>query len=151
MLGEIVKKYLKDNTVALETILKKFEPIFKKVDTLKKATIRLDSSNIVATKDTLTKLTGYYMEIVDILRKIEALKKNKSEAYYCSKRIEITNAGDKFVSAPIEKESSLYVADERRVRNILQGKLDACLEGIRTCRTIIADNKNVKLNPEETV
>ncbi|KKN82761.1 hypothetical protein LCGC14_0305850 [marine sediment metagenome] len=149
MLDKIAEKYLKDNTATLEKILKRFKPIFEQVDKLKKATTKLDAANTTAVKDTLTKLTGYYMEIVDILRKIEALKKNKETAYYHTKKVEIENSDTKFVSAPVDKEASLYVADERRVRSILQGKLDACLEGMRTCRTFVHDNKNVNLNPEE--
>lgn len=140
----LVEKYLKDNSQSLEKVLKKFVPVFKQIDLLKKATAKLDSSNITAVKDALTKLTGYYMEIVDILRKLEALKKNKRSAYYYNKKAEIEGDDKKFVSSPVEKESDLYVAEERRVIAAFQGKADSTLEGIRTCRALVQDNKSVK-------
>lgn len=142
-----MEKYLTDNSKKLENIAKKFTATFKAVDGIKQAFVQLDASNTAQVKDLLTKLTGYFMELDDVLKKIEALKKNKAMAYYYSKKIEAQTNGEKFISAPIEKESELYVADERRIRNIFEGKVSACIEGIRTCRTIL-NQKTVTIDEE---
>lgn len=136
-LRPIAEKYLKDNTATLEGILKKFDPIFKKIDSIKKIMVKLDASNTAAAKEILTKLTGYYMEVIDVHSKIESLVKNKKVAYYYSRKVAVETAGEKFSSAPVEREADLYVADERRVRDIFAGKVAASIEGIRTCRSII--------------
>jgi uncharacterized protein YdcH (DUF465 family) len=136
-LSGIAQNYLKDNSATLTKLLTKFDPIFKKIDTIKKSMVKLDQANVSGIKDILTQLTGYYMEVVDIHKKVESLVKNKRCAYYYTRKVEIEAAGDKFSSAPTERESDLYVADERRVRDILAGKVDACIEGIRTCRTLL--------------
>lgn len=141
MLNKYIDKYNKDNSAALEKVLKKLTPTFKKVDSYKAQFVKVDSNHISTIKEYLTTLTGLYMELADIHSKLCHLKRNKELAYYYSRKVEIEGEGNKFVSAPIEKEASLAVADERRVRDIIKGKLDSCIEGIRTCRTIINEKQ----------
>ena len=141
MLEAMMNKYNKDNSKTLETVLTKLKPTFAQVDAYKKQFIKVDSNHIATIKEYLTVLTGHYMELADIHTKLCHLKRNKELAYYYSRKAAIEADGAKFVSAPNEKEASLAVADERRTRDIIKGKLDACIEGIRTCRTLINEKQ----------
>ncbi len=141
-LKPIADKYIKDNVKTLEVLLKKFEPIFGHIDTIKKLIVKLDHNNVTAAKDILTKLTGYYMEVVDMHIKLESLVKNKSAAYYFTRKAEIEAEGGKFQDGATKEEARLFVADERRVRDIFSGKATASIEGVRTCRALIPRNEN---------
>ena len=115
VLAKLIEKYAVDNTKKLEAILKKFKPTFEAVDRIKKSYVSMDFSSNSMVKDTLTKLTGYYMEINDVYARLNALKKNKYHAYYYSKKIESIHNQEKFVDGATKEESNLYIADERRV------------------------------------
>ena len=141
MIADYVKKYNKDNTIALGKVITKLGVTFKLIETYKVQFVKVDPNHVKTIKDYLTKLTGAYMELVDIHTKLCHLKRNKELAYYYSRKLEIEGEGNKFVSAPTEKEAALAVADERRTRDIVKGKLDACIEAIRTCRTIINEKQ----------
>ena len=134
---EFIKKYLKDNTKSLLNLVKKYKGVFDKIEEYRKKLLVVDTNNLPEIKKILLTLTGYYMSLCNVVKKLQTLKRNKESAYFHQRKIEIENEGKKFTSAPIEKEASLYVAEERRVRNIFEGYLDACLEGMRTCRSFL--------------
>ena len=141
MLNNYMEKYNKDNSKSLEVVIKKLAPTFKRLDSFKVQFTKVDSNHTSTIKEYLTILTGLYMELSDIHSKLCHLKKNKEIAYYYSRKAAIESEGNKFVSAPVDKEASLAVSDERRTRDIVKGKLDACIEGIRTCRTLINEKQ----------
>lgn len=85
--------------------------------------------------NTLEELTGIYMELNPIFSIASTIKQNREDKYFMSRKIEIENKGDKFVSAPIDKEASGFVANERRIRNIVEGKVLACSQGISTIQS----------------
>jgi hypothetical protein len=86
-------------------------------------------------QNSIEELTGIFMVLNPIFLVADTIKKNREEAFYMARKIDIENRGDKFVSAPIDKEASSFVANERRVRNIIQGMLEACSQGISTCQS----------------
>jgi len=131
------QKYLKNKANELNNLLKKYHPSFIAIEKCKKDLLSVDTNNLPKIKQILLTLTGHYMSLVSITKKLQALKRNKENAYFYAKKIEIENEGKKFTSAPIEREATLFVAEERRVRNIFEGYLEACLEGIRTCRAFL--------------
>ena len=92
-------------------------------------------SDSVQLTSSLEELTGIYMELHPIFTIAETIKKNREEGAYMAKKIEIENKGEKFVSASADKEASNSVANERRVRNIIEGKVSACSQGISTCQS----------------
>lgn len=92
-------------------------------------------SDIGQTQNSLEELTGIYMDLKTIYMISITMKENRELQHYISRKIEIENKGEKFVSAPIEKESSNIVANERRIRNILEGKIDACSSAISTAQS----------------
>jgi len=65
---------------------------------------------------------------------------------------DLESKGEKVVAASLEKESSLAVADFRRIRAILEGYVEACAKGIGTCQTELKrleleyKNRNTKFN-----
>lgn len=92
-------------------------------------------SDIGQMQTSLDELTGIYMDLKTVYMISITMKENRELQHYMSRKIEIENKGEKFVSAPIEKESSNTVAMERRIRNILEGKIDACTSAISTCQS----------------
>ena len=77
-------------------------------------------SDIGQMQNSLDELTGIYMDLKTVYMISITMKENRELQHYMSRKIEIENKGKKFVSAPIEKESSNNVAMERRIRNILE-------------------------------
>lgn len=122
----------------LDSVLEECGEDFKKInyfaDLLKKDVV---SDNPKEARTAISKLTGIYMELKPVLALAETEKKNREIRYYDTKRMDMENEGKKFVSAPAEKEASVHVASYRRVRNIIQGYLDACDKAISSLQTII--------------
>lgn len=135
------EKYLVNNAVYLKGVLNLLDPTFKKLDSFseKFLTLNLDSSNAV--KKIATDLTGYHFLLVPLQSKVATLKTQKEAAYYYQKKIEIEEAGNKFVDAVTKKEASLYVAEERDVRNRIESYIAVCLEGLKSCRNFINDRQ----------
>jgi len=92
-------------------------------------------SDVGQLQNSLEELTGIYIKLNPIYSIAESIKKNREESFYMAKKISIENNGDKFVSASTDKEASNSVANERRVRNIIEGKVSACSQGISTCQS----------------
>lgn len=92
-------------------------------------------SDISQMQTSLDELIGIYMDLDTVYMISITMKKNRESQHYMSRKIEIENKGEKFVSAPIEKEASNNVANERRIRNILEGKINACSSSISTIQS----------------
>uniref|UniRef100_A0A6M3JVW2 Uncharacterized protein n=2 Tax=viral metagenome TaxID=1070528 RepID=A0A6M3JVW2_9ZZZZ len=101
-----------------------------------------DLSDIVQLRKTLDELTGIYMDLNVYYKISETIKKNREIGHFISKKIEIENKGEKFTSTPIEKEASNVVANERKIRNIILGKLESCMQGISSAQS---DLKNATM------
>ena len=92
-------------------------------------------SDIGQMQNSLEELTGIYMDLKTIHMISITMKANRELQHYISRKIEIENKGEKFVSSPMEKEASNNVANERRIRNIMEGKIDACSLAISTVQS----------------
>jgi hypothetical protein len=92
-------------------------------------------SDIGQMNSSLDELTGIYMDLKAIYMISITMKENRELQHYMSRKIEIENKGEKFTSAPIEKEASNIVANERRVRNIVEGFLSSCEKSISTIQS----------------
>lgn len=133
--------YNVDNTATLEKILKNLEPIFKMVEAAQKLCYKVDPNNLEQVKKMEIQVTGCYMQLQEIFSRVATLKKNKELAYYMELKARIEGAGEKFVAASSDKEASLAVAEERRVRDIIEGYLLAASECIKTCRNLVNEKK----------
>lgn len=100
----------------------------------------------------LDKLTGAYISLEPLYTRAEAKKLNEELRAYVTMKRELENKGEKVVATSLEKESSLAVAEFRRIRAILEGYVEACSKSIGSCQTQLKrfefqfKNKNNKLN-----
>ena len=88
-------------------------------------------------KKAIIELTGIYMSLKPILSVATTEKENKEVRAYNALRIEIENAGGKFVSAQADKQASGAVGNYRRIRNILEGYVNATEKAISTLQSIL--------------
>ena len=132
-----IEEYFKSEDT-LNEVLEECSEEFKSVDyyagIMKKGIV---DDNPAEAKSALSKLTGVYMNLKTILAIAETEKKNRETRYYDQKRIDTENAEKKFVSASTEKEASAYVASYRRIRNIIEAYVDACLKAIVSLQSLL--------------
>ena len=132
---ELEQKFKSEET--LSQVLEELQDDFNRIDYwagLLKANIS-DNGAVEAQKG-LSELTGTFMTLKTALAIAETEKKNREIRFYSGLRIE-TEKTKKFVNAIGEKEASVAVAEYRRVRNIIQGYMEACQVGISTLQSIL--------------
>lgn len=139
-------------TEGLNRLLTDYQDLFELVDDYGQQLIQgvLTTSNDY--KECLDKLTGAYISLETLYTIAESVKLNQELRAYVSMKKALEDKGEKVVASSLEKESSLVVADFRRVRAILEGYVEACSKGIGTCQTQLKriefdiKNKNSKIN-----
>ena len=140
------------DTVGLEKLLVDYKDIFELVDDYGQQLI----SGILSNPDDyalcLDKLTGAYISLEPLYTMAVAYKENEEIKAYVSMKRELEAKGEKVVAASLDKEASASVEIQRRIRNILEGYVEACAKGIGTCQTQLKRfefqwrSKNSKLN-----
>lgn len=145
-LENIVEKFKKDDSAVLTKILKELEPTFRAVEATRKVLPKIDINNLDKVKQIQLETLSYYGQLREWYLRIDSLKKNKEAAYFQGLCNEASAKNEKFVATVAEKETSLFVAEERRVRDLIAGKLDFALETIKTCRNLL----NEKQYPSQT-
>jgi hypothetical protein len=141
-----------DSKEELEKLLTDYKDTFEMIDDYGQQLIQ----GILNTPEDyvlcLDKLTGAYISLEPLYTRAEAKKLNEELQVYVTMKRELEAKGEKVVATSLEKESSLAVADFRRVRAILEGYVEACSKGIGSCQTQLKrfefqlKNKNTKLN-----
>jgi len=146
----VAVKNAKQSEVAkvLKKIIKESEEVFNLINNYQQAFMKRKDFSIDYYHEAQDKLTGCYMYLAPITGVIDALKKNRQEAYFVKKKLEFDD-DKKFSAAAVNPEASHFVSEERLTRNIFQGYLDACMQGLHTCRNRIKEYENEKpLNAE---
>jgi len=119
-----IEQYFKKEST-LEAVLKYCDKHFEKID-LYSSHLRKSPDDIAKLNKIMILAVGEQTFLEPILGLAITYKKNREEKYYNGRKIEIENEGKKFSSAPTEREASAYVAEYRRVRNIIQAYVDSC-------------------------
>ena len=154
-----IESYFQDES-KLEELLMNYKEAF---DTVDQQSILFKESilnNKVEIQNVLDKLTGVYMNLILPSQIAQSQKGTKEDIFYSQRKMEIENTivtnkkGEpepkKFVAAAVERESSVHIANYRRVRNIFEAYISACEKGITTCQSklksldekaLIGDNK----------
>lgn len=82
---------------------------------------------------------------------VDTFKKHKELRFFHTKKMEIETAKDKVNVSALEKESSLEVANERRVRNIVEAYLAMADKNISTGQSILKKLTDQKrINTQES-
>ena len=98
-------------------------------DVINKYNTRLKARKVTegeSVDEALDKIVGYRGFLNPILEVVEAIKKNRAEAYYINLKEDAERDGNKFISAVAERESSHNVADLRVIRNKVRAYVDQC-------------------------
>jgi hypothetical protein len=123
------------DTVGLEKLLVDYKDTFEMVDDYGQQLI----SGILNTPEDYAKcldsLTGAYISLEPLYTMAIAYKENEEIKAYVSMKKELEDKGEKVVAASLDKEASASVEIQRRIRNILEGYVEACAKGIGTCQT----------------
>lgn len=133
---ELEKLFQSENTLSqvLEELREEFDKVDYWANLLKQD---VTANGAVEAQRGLNELTGTFITLKTALALANTEKKNREIRFYNQLRIDKENNGQKFVSAPAEKESSVAVAKYRRIRNIIQGYTESCQIGISTLQSIL--------------
>jgi hypothetical protein len=140
------------DTVGLEKLLADYKDTFDMIDDEGQQLIGGIKSSPDDYALCLDKLTGAYISLEPLYTMSVAYKENEEIKAYVSMKREMEAKAEKVVAASLDKEASASVEVQRRIRNILEGYVEACAKGIGTCQTQLKRfefqwrSKNSKLN-----
>ena len=133
---EIELLFQKDET--LGNILEECKEDFDIIDNISNnVLVSKIASNPEEAKGALLEVTGAYSNLSTVLAIAETEKKNRQEREYNRLRIEVENAGNKFISAQADKQASGFVAPYRRIRNIIGGYTGAAEKIISSLQSML--------------
>lgn len=141
MLNDMIAKFTQDNEKTLAKVEKIIESSCESITHAKKLMLGLNVNNIVFVKELQKDITAHYIILEEWYQKVASLKKNKELAYFMLLKKQSEEKGEKFVSAPSEKEAALFVAFERKLRDKILGSLNGATEILKTCRNLINSQK----------
>jgi hypothetical protein len=140
------------DTTGLENLLTDYKDTFELIDDYGQQLISGVLSNPDDYALCLDKLTGAYISLEPLYTMAVAYKENEEIKAYVTMKREMEAKAEKVVAASLDKEASASVEVQRRIRNILEGYVEACAKGIGTCQTQLKRfefqwrSKNSKLN-----
>lgn len=151
MLLEQVQKYF-ETEEGLAELLKVLQDRFSRIDDRQEQLEHHIMNTIIEYCEAKEELAGIKMYLNPIYSEAITWKSNKEKSKYMELKIAIENkpvttdekgktVKEKFSSAPTEVEASEFVASWRRIRNILEGYINSCYDGIRQCEQRIVEIK----------
>ena len=141
-----------ESSEGIKELLEKYSELFTLIDDLGQQLLQGILVTVDQYREALNQFTGAYISLEPLYSMAIAYKENGELKFYVEKKREIEAKEGKVVSASLEKEANFAVEELRRIRNILEGYVNATEKGIITCQTqlkrIEADNK-FKPNEEQ--
>lgn len=131
-----IVKYFSD-TNGLDTLIADYKDLFDTIDEIGQQLLQGIYSTPDDFKNVLNTLTGAYISLEPVYSLAESHKLNQELTYYVSLKRDAEAKGEKVVAANLDKESSLSVANERRIRNVLEGYVLSAEKGIVTAQTML--------------
>lgn len=136
-----VVKYNVENSEKLKKILTILKPTFAEVKKISQVMLKLNPNNLDKAKEIECQVTGHNMILQEYYSIVASLKKNKEVAYYQMLKNRAEESNIKFVDGSSSKEASFAVADERKVRDTIDGYLKSSEQCLRTCRNLINEKQ----------
>ena len=99
------------------------------------------ANNPEEAKSAVLVLAGVFSNLTTVLSVAMTEKKNREIREYNRIRIEAENAEKKVTSAVIEQQASVFVADYRRIRNIIEGYVNGCEKQISALQSTLKNEK----------
>lgn len=135
--------------IELENLFKKEETLNKVLEELKTDFEQVDywsgvrknnlTDNSEEINRALNDLSGVYSNLRTALGIAETEKRNREVRHKESIRVETENAGNKYTDSKATTQASAYIAEYRRVRNIIEAYTEACDRHIGTLQSILKD------------
>ena len=139
-----------ESEAELEKILEDYKDIFESIESYGQQLLQGQMSTAEDFSLLLNFATGAYTSLEPIYSIAQATKLNEELKQYVEKKRDLENTGEKVVASHLEKESSLAVANYRRIRAILEGYVLASEKMIITCQTQLKRlQKDEKYKPVE--
>jgi hypothetical protein len=133
---EIEQLFAKEET--LNKVLEACQEEFLRIDYFANSVLKSSiSDNPEEVIKALNELTGIYMSLKPVVAIAETEKSNREIRQFNVLRIELENSGGKFTSASVEKQSSDFVANYRRIRNVVTAYLESAEKAISTLQSIL--------------
>lgn len=120
---------------ALDQILVDYKDLFDQIEDYGQQLLQGIISTPEDFKLILNFMTGAYVSLEPLYSMAEATKLNEELKQYVIMKRDLENKGEKVVAANLERESSLAVANYRRIRAILEGYVLSCEKCIITAQT----------------
>ena len=106
-------------------------------------------NNAESIKKALIELSGVFANLKTASAVIETVKKNKELRKYHELKMSCEKGDTKFVSTSAEKDASYHVSLERRVRNVVNGYVDAAEKSITALQSILKDEMRERNQKQE--
>ena len=137
---EIEKAFQDEKTLikVLELCKEDFEIIDEMANNILKTKI---ANNAEEAKSAVLVLAGAFSNLTVVLSVAMTEKKNREIREYNRIRIETENSDKKFTSTVGDKQASEFVADYRRIRNIIEGYVTGCEKQISALQTTLKNEK----------
>jgi hypothetical protein len=152
----LIEKHNKDNADVLKKILVGLKPVEEAIKTGRKLCFSLDPNNMDKIKELELRMTGQLSQLKELYSKVESLKRNKELAIYMALKIkaEESEGAIKFVDGASKMEAAFAVADERQVRDRVEGLLKSTDDIVKTCRNLVngqSDSNDISIDKDTAV
>jgi len=139
-----------ESSEGLNNLITDYKDIFDQIDDYGQQLLQGIVSTVDDYKTILNFMTGAYVSLEPLYSLAEAHKLNVELGTYVELKRTAEAKGEKVVAANLEKESSLAVANERRIRNILEGYVLSTEKCIVTAQTQLKQlAQDYKYKPQE--
>lgn len=145
---EIIKMF-EDNVEVLKII----ELCSFYFDKITEMSLKLANREVTSPNDCreiLAEATAVFCTLQPILSIAEAIKLNLENQSFFNQKIETEKSGEKFVIGTAEKIASNDVANQRRVRNVLEGYVESSKAIISSSQSILKSmTDEIKMLPNQ--
>lgn len=154
---KLIETYNKDNSLVLTKIMKGLKPLEEATKGARKLCFSLDPNNMNKINELQLRIVGYKSQLQELFSKVDSLKRNKELAAYMALKVkaEESEGAIKFVDGASKMEAAFVVADERRVRDHIEGLLKSADDILKTCRNLNngqnTEGKDSQLEKETTI
>lgn len=147
-----IVSYFNRGEEGLNELVVDYKDIFNQIDDYGQQLLQGIITDSEGYKNVLNFMTGAYVSLEPLYSLAEAHKLNEELKSYIGLKREGEAKGEKVVATHLDKESSLSVANERRIRNVLEGYVLATEKAIVTCQTQLKRlEQDEKYKPSEKV
>ena len=144
-----IERCFTDPETSLE-VLEECQPMFDRIDEI--GTMLRDSkfANPLELDNLLKELNGLNIFLQPILGVAESTKSEEEDRHYCTSKMALEKNGEKVVSAVLEREASLAVANYRTIRNVIESYVKVVNTVIMSAQSLMRGNRDERMASNAT-